>query len=250
MTDFSYQLYSSRNFPPLGETLKMLAAQGYTQVEGYGALYLDDADLGQLRDDLDAAGLRMPTAHMAFDMIRDRPDRVKEIAEALGIQAVFGPHLAQDARPTDAAGWTAFGTSLGEAAKPLQDAGLTIGWHNHDFEFVPVDGVLPMDLILDAAPDISAEMDVAWTVVGGTDPFDWIGKHGDRIVSAHVKDIAPDGQATDEDGWADVGHGKMDWPGLMTALKATPCRWFVAEHDNPNDHERFASHSLTAMRSF
>ena len=44
MTDFSFQLYSARNFPPLADTLRMLKAAGYTAVEGYGALY---ADAGQ-----------------------------------------------------------------------------------------------------------------------------------------------------------------------------------------------------------
>ena len=41
MTDLSYQLYSSRNFPPLADTLSMLADLGYAQVEGYGGLYED-----------------------------------------------------------------------------------------------------------------------------------------------------------------------------------------------------------------
>ena len=41
MTDLSYQLYSSRNFPPLADTLSMLSDLGYSQVEGYGGLYDD-----------------------------------------------------------------------------------------------------------------------------------------------------------------------------------------------------------------
>ena len=35
MTDFSYQLYSSREMP-LAKTLPMLRKAGYTAVEGYG----------------------------------------------------------------------------------------------------------------------------------------------------------------------------------------------------------------------
>jgi len=35
---FSYQLYSSRNAPPLIETLRMLKAAGYSEVEGYGGV--------------------------------------------------------------------------------------------------------------------------------------------------------------------------------------------------------------------
>lgn len=248
MTDFSYQLYSSRNFPPLADTLKMLSEAGYTQVEGYGALFGEGTDLGALKADLDAAGLTMPTMHVGLDVIRSNPARAIEIARTLGAEAVFAPYLQAPDRPTDAAGWTAFGKGLGEAMKPLQDAGLITGWHNHDFEFRRVGGALPEDLILEAAPDLSAEFDVAWCVKGGEDPLAWIAANGDRIVAAHVKDIAPAGEKADEDGWADVGDGTVDWPAIMAALRETPCRWFIAEHDNPSDHKRFATRSIAAMR--
>ena len=49
MTDFSYQLYSSRNFGPLSETLKMLGKLGYKQVEGYGGLYADLQAIDKLK---------------------------------------------------------------------------------------------------------------------------------------------------------------------------------------------------------
>jgi sugar phosphate isomerase/epimerase len=228
----------------------MLAGLGYGQVEGYGGLFSDDTDLGAMKASLDAAGLKMPTLHIGIDMIRDRPDRAIEIARALGIEAVFAPYLQEPERPTTVDGWSDFGRILGEAAKPLQDAGLIVGWHNHDFEFSRVDGQLPEDLIIGAAPDIKVELDVAWTVRGGEDPLAWIAANADRIIAAHVKDIAPEGEAADEDGWADIGHGTMDWPGIMAALRKTPCRWFVAEHDNPSDHHRFASRSIAAMQSF
>lgn len=250
MTDFSYQLYSSRNFPPLSETIAMLAETGYTQVEGYGALFSDDADLVALKAMLDAAGLTMPTAHVGLDILADRPARALEIVKALGIEAVFGPFLQEADRPTSAAGWEAFGRTLGELAKPLQDAGCVVGWHNHAFEFERVEGELPMDLILSASETLMVELDVAWCVKGGEAPIPWIEANRTRIAAAHIKDIAPEGDAVDEDGWADVGMGTMDWPSIMSALRQTPCRWFVAEHDNPNDHKRFAYRSLAAMRSF
>ena len=39
MKNVSFQLYSARNFQPFSEVFKVLKAAGYTQVEGYGALY-------------------------------------------------------------------------------------------------------------------------------------------------------------------------------------------------------------------
>ena len=63
MTDFSYQLYSSRKYPPLTDTLKMLAGLGYAQVEGFGALYADPNAVAEIAGGLKDTGLAMPTSH-------------------------------------------------------------------------------------------------------------------------------------------------------------------------------------------
>ena len=85
MQPLSYQLYSSRNFPPLGATLKMLADIGYAQVEGYGALYADASTLDDMAEGLRATGLAMPTGHFSLEMARDETARVLTIAEVLGV---------------------------------------------------------------------------------------------------------------------------------------------------------------------
>ena len=250
MTDFSYQLYSSRKFPPLGDTLRMVAELGYAQVEGYGALFADSGVVDELKDGLAATGLTMPTAHFALDMLRDAPDRALAIAEVLGIQAIFAPHVATEARPDDAAGWAAFGRDLAGLGAPVWDAGLQFGWHNHEFEMTDLGGAdRPLDFILQGDDRIALELDIAWVQVGGQNPLDWIARYGDRLLSTHLKDIAPVGSAADEDGWADVGHGVMNWPALMAALRQTRCRYFVMEHDNPSDHKRFAERSIAAART-
>ncbi|WP_424929279.1 sugar phosphate isomerase/epimerase family protein [Amaricoccus tamworthensis] len=251
MTDFSYQLYSSRNFGPLGDTLSMLAEAGYRGVEGYGALYADASKVAELQAKLDQSGLIMPTAHVGLDMIENDAATVLALASDFGIQTVYCPFLTPDQRPSDADGYAAFGRRLQEAGKPLKDAGLGFGWHNHDFEFVALpDGAIPMQVMLGAAPDLEWEADIAWVIKGGADPLEWIANHGPRISAVHVKDIAPAGEATDEDGWADVGHGTVDWPGLMKALRNTPAKHFVMEHDNPNDDVRFARRSLEAAKTY
>ncbi|MEP0940589.1 MAG: sugar phosphate isomerase/epimerase [Rhizobiaceae bacterium] len=247
MTDLSYQLYSSRNFPPLGDTLSMLADLGYTQVEGYGGLY---EDLETLAAALKSAGLTMPSGHFGLDMLEDDPDQALKVAKAVGMTSIYCPHIGPDLRASDAAGWRAFGARLDKAGAPYRAAGLKFGWHNHDFEFVTqTDGCIPMEEILAGGPGLSWEADIAWIVRGGGDPFDWIKRHGARIDAVHVKDIAKEGECVDEDGWDDVGHGTMDWKGLLDALKDTPASLFVMEHDNPNDHQRFASRSIAAVRS-
>lgn len=250
MSAFSYQLYSSRKFPPLTNTLKMLAGLGYAEVEGYGALFSDPQAVAELGRDLAANGLKMPTGHFGLGMVRDEPQRVLEICRSLGIGRVFVPAVPADERVKDAAGWAALGRELAQAGKPFWDAGLTFGWHNHAFEFARVDSdKRPLDLILEGDPRLALEIDVAWVAVGGEDPLRWIAKYADRIVAAHLKDIAPGGECEDEDGWADLGHGTMDWKTIMAALRRTGARTFVLEHDNPNDHRRFAQRSIATAKA-
>ncbi|MEM8786936.1 MAG: sugar phosphate isomerase/epimerase [Pseudomonadota bacterium] len=249
MTTYGYQLYSSRNFPPLDTTLGMLAEAGYTHVEGYGAMFSTAAAAADLRGQLDAAGLTMPTAHMGLDFVESDPHLAVEIAQTLGITTAFAPYLNAPDRPKDAAGWRAFADRLVAAGAPLRAAGLGYGWHNHDFEFAELaDGTLPMAALADA--DLPLELDVAWVIKGGQDPAAWIDRAGDKLVAVHVKDIAPEGQTTEEDGWADVGHGTVDWSGLLTHLRGTPANYFIMEHDNPNDHRRFATRSIAAAQTF
>ena len=228
----------------------MLAELGYSDVEGYGGLYADDAKTAELAAGLKATGLKMPTGHFSLDMPEGDPAKVLAIAQALGIERIYCPHIMPDQRPTDAAGWRAFGVRLELAGRPFKAAGLGFGWHNHDFEFVALpDGVILMAEILAGGPSLEWEIDVARVIRGGADPIQWIRRYGPRITAAHVKDIAPAGENVDEDGWADVGHGTVAWPSIMSALRAVGCKHFVMEHDNPSDPARFAKRSITAVRN-
>ncbi|WP_320197590.1 sugar phosphate isomerase/epimerase family protein [Agrobacterium sp. rho-13.3] len=253
MTKLGFQLYSARNFPPLSEVLKKLAAAGYSHVEGFGGIYgtLDDAGLNALRSDLDANNLTMPTGHFGLDMLEGEPQKALNIANILGIKAIYCPYLLPDQRPSDAAGWFAFGKRLQEAGKPFKDAGISFGWHNHDFEFKTLDdGSTPQEQILSGGPDLEWEADIAWIIRGGADPLAWIESYGKRITAVHVKDIAPAGENTDEDGWSDVGHGNVDWKALVEALRKTAVKYYVVEHDNPNDADRLITRSIASFKTY
>lgn len=245
--DVSFQLYSARNFQPWSDVLAMLAAAGYTQVEGFGGVYGDPAGFRRL---LDHSGLTMPSGHFSIDALETGIEDVVATASALGMERIYCPHLTAESRPEDKAGWQAFAGRLGAVGEKIRAAGLAFGWHNHDFEFTPLcDGTVPMQVLLDAAPEIEWEVDIAWIIRGGADPFDWIARYGGRVTAVHVKDIAPSGEAADEDGWADVGHGTVDWTRLLEELRArTPARLFVMEHDNPADAKRFATRSMEWLR--
>jgi sugar phosphate isomerase/epimerase len=246
--DFSFQLYSARNFPPISAIFEELARLGYTEVEGFGGLY---NDLDELAGALKRSGLSMPTGHFGLDLLKDT-DKALHIAEALGMVTLFCPAIPQAERSQAEEGWLRLAETLQTLDETYRARGFQFGWHNHAFEFAALpSGRLPMDIILEGAPGLDWEMDVAWVVRGNQDPLAWIERHGQRITAAHVKDIAPQGEALDEDGWADVGYGTLDWPTIFGALKAkTRASVFVMEHDNPSDALRFAERSIATARSW
>lgn len=239
----SFQLYSARKFPPLADTLTMLAGLGYTSVEPFGGLY---DDLDALERGLKDNGLAAKSGHVNLTMVEDEPARTLEVARRLGFETVVVPYLSADQRPTDGAGWQAIGGRLAAAGRRLADEGLKLAWHNHDFEFRPLpDGSLPIEALL--GETLLWEADLAWVAKADADPLPWLERYKGRTPLIHVKDIAPAGEKQDEDGWADVGTGILDWPALWRAAVAGGAEVMVAEHDNPSDAARFARVSAEAM---
>ncbi|MBP0615661.1 sugar phosphate isomerase/epimerase family protein [Jiella mangrovi] len=240
----SFQLYSARNAPPEANVLKTLAEAGFTNVETYRPNY---EDATAFRKALDEAGLTARSGHFDLTLAEENFDRVVELCRTLGIETVVIPYLVPDARPRDEAGWRELGQRLAELSAECNDEGLRLAWHNHDFEFVALpSGIYPIELIL--ADGVLWEADAAWIVRAGGDPAEWIERFAGRIVTVHVKDIAPEGENLDEDGWADVGTGIVDWDRLWPLSVACGATMMIAEHDNPSDFGRFARVSAAKMR--
>ncbi len=241
--NLSFQLYSARFMEPLEQQFELLAGLGYRYVEPYGGLF---ADVPRLAGLLKKHGMSAPTAHVGLDRWRHDARGTARICRGLGIDVAFVPAPPQGERDKDLQGWLALGQELAAIGKIAASEGLRFGWHNHHFEYdrprgsTAADSKIILDLIFDEAPDLLWQADLAWVIRGGTDPLSEISRHTGRLVSCHVKDLAPAGECLDEDGWADPGHGTMGWPKLAVALKSAGVRYFVAEHDKPNDVARFA----------
>lgn len=244
----SYQLYSSRNFTPWEDVISGLAAVGYTQVEGFGSVYEDPAGFRAM---LEGHGLSMPSGHFGVEALERSYASCVNIARGLGITRIYAPYLDEQDRPSDEKGWIAFAARLSAIGEKLRADGFQFGWHNHDFEFRPLaDGTVPMRILLESDPKLNWEADIAWIIRGGADPTAWIDEFGARITAAHVKDIAPEGQNLDQDGWADLGEGTVDWAELVAQLRRASVDLFVMEHDNPSDGQRFAATSIETFKSY
>ncbi len=243
--EISYQMYSSRNFPTLDRQAEMLAEIGLRHVEPYGGQF---ADVETLRDTLAKHGLDAPSAHIGAPMLRQDFDGAMAKLKMLGVKLAIVPAVPPAERQQDLAGWQAVGRELAEYAKRCADHGIGFAWHNHSFEFARLpDGSMPLEWILGEDPALLWQVDIAWVMRGNQDPVEWIKRYAPRVTSFHVKDIAPSGQCVDEDGWADVGYGTLDWARLLPVMRATPAGLWTLEHDNPNDDARFAARSFATV---
>ncbi|WP_428241325.1 sugar phosphate isomerase/epimerase family protein [Gynuella sp.] len=248
MTVFSFQLFSARQAPSLDAVFAMLKQHGYRQVEGYGSLY---SNIDELTTLLDKHELAMPTGHFDLTMLESNIDQALIIAERLNMRTMICPFIKPELRPQSQSvqGWLELGHRLERIASQVRAEGYDFGWHNHDFEFHPLeDGSLPMEAILTGAPTLRWEMDLAWIAKGKQDPLEWLSRYQNRICSVHLKDIAPEGECLDEDGWADFTTGVLPWSQWWPVIRATPATQFIMEHDNPSDITRFAKRAIDGAR--
>jgi sugar phosphate isomerase/epimerase len=243
----SIQLYTLRSLGEIDRVLDTVLQAGYGHVETVGS-HLDDAE--NVHAKLDTRGLKVSSSHVSLEALRERPEVVVRACHVLGFDQLFMPAVASEQRKGDAVFWRSLGRELGEIAKRMGDQGITFGYHNHDWELAPKEGSkTALDLIFEAAADspLSWQVDIAWLVRGGANPKEWLQRYPDRVVSAHVKDIAPQGQNEDQDGWADVGAGVLDWRDLWSAARAAGAKWMVVEHDTPADPAQTARASYTFL---
>lgn len=250
--ELSIQLYSLREYGSLERQLETLAELGYKRVETVGGHL---ADAGNARKALDANGISAPTGHAGLADLRERFAWVVDQAKTLGLVEIFMPAVPPEDRTNrDGDYWRALGEELGEMANRASAEGLALGYHNHDWELAPLaDGSTPLEHLFAGAEGspLTFEADLAWLVRGGADPISWMDAEPSRLTAIHIKDLAPQGENADEDGWADIGEGTMDWPHLFAEAKSRGAEWFILEHDKPSDPVRFARTGRTfATKNF
>lgn len=227
------QMYTLRNVATLDEQLKIVHDAGVHAVETVGTQNVTAAELKQL---LDKYAIKAVSTHVQLADLRKDLDGVVAFNQTLGNTHLVVPYLGEKERPTDAAGWAALGKELGEIASKAQVKGMTLAYHNHDFELIDFGGKTGLELLFDAAgPALKSELDLAWVARAGYDPAAMLGKFSGRVFAVHAKDNAPKGQATDEGGFASLGQGVLDWKTILPAAEKAGVQWYIIEHDQPRD---------------
>lgn len=233
MPTAAVQLYSLRDAGDLDTQLALVKEAGFDAVESVATHGLAPADFAAR---VAAHGLRVVSMHVSLALLEGERAGIVEACRLTGCPLVVMPWLPMGERPTGGAGWAALGQRLAALGDALQRDGLRLAYHNHEFEFLRHDGRLALEWILDAsAPgQLGWEADLGWIHRAGADAAHWLERYADRLVAVHVKDVAPNGSAVDEDGWAAPGQGVLPWSQVLPQAAAR-AGLFIVEHDRPAD---------------
>lgn len=230
------QLYSVRSEMErdLPGTLARVAEIGFREVEFAGYFGRTPQEIRAL---LAEHGLEAPSTHVPFGALTDDWEGVVGSAATAGHRWVTIPSIPGSARGS-ADDWRRIVDLFHTGAEAAQAAGLRFAYHNHAFEFEPVEGIVPFDLLLDASdPElVDIEMDVYWVVRGGRDPLEYMASHPRRFPLLHLKDSAGPPDHT----MVDLGAGVVDLPAILGLARETGVSHVFAEHDAPEDPMGFA----------
>jgi sugar phosphate isomerase/epimerase len=210
-------------------TLAKVRAAGYDEVEFAGYFGRTPA---QVRDLLQQNGLTSPSSHIGIELMEKDAAGTFADAKAIGNEWATVPWLPEERRKT-LDDWKRMPALLNSFGAQAKSQGLRLAYHNHDFEIRPVDGVRPLDLLLDGTDPslVDFEMDLYWVVFGGGDPLDFFNRHPGRFAMVHVKDSAgpPDNRMVD------VGSGKINFPMIFAQSEKAGIKHYFVEHDQPAD---------------
>lgn len=224
------QLYTLRDIMKVSvpATLKLVADIGYKEMEFAGYFDHSAQDIKQLLND---NGLTAPSAHIMLEEFDTNLNKVLDDAQTVGHKYLVVPWLSSAQRGTGITPYQALAEKLNSIGEACSKAGITLAYHNHDFEFENRDGQIPLNvLITQTDPNLVAmELDLYWTVKAGKNPIDYFKAYPGRFKLWHVKDLAEDG------GFADVGKGTINFKEIFAHGELAGIEHKFVERDHTTD---------------
>jgi len=254
------QLYTLRNQikEDLVGTIKAVAAAGYRQVEPYGFPDATALDLIKAAKD---NGMAANSSHFAWDSVTD-PGKagVAPFAEVLGKAKDAGlshlviPYLHGDSRKTSD-DYKRLAERCNVGAALAAEAGITLAYHNHQFEFQPLaDGKTGYEVFMDEfSPGMKFELDVFWVKVGGLDPVALLGEMKGRVSQVHLKDLKagltlPEFGSVPADAFKELGQGIIAMEPVIEACAAAGVTHAHVEQDQSPDPIKSIGMSMDYLR--
>ncbi len=252
MFPIALQLYSVRDEleKDFSGTLRKVKAFGYDGVEFAGLYGNNSADVSKILKEI---GLVPLSAHIPFsDLIADPRGVIGKYVE-IGCKYMVIPYLTPEYRPnSEKFNEVIEGAKIiGEAAK---EAGLTLLYHNHDFEFEKINGKYALDVLYESVSYdlLKTQIDTCWVNVAGENPSNYIRKYAGRSPVVHLKDYVMPGKKPEkmyeligiEDDtksaeatafeFRPLGHGVQNFEEILKACKDVGTQWVVVEQDAPS----------------
>jgi sugar phosphate isomerase/epimerase len=227
--DLGLQLYTIRDeiskTKDLGKTIGQVAAAGYKQIELYG--YNQERKffgktVKELSAILKSHGLKTPSGHYGIadmtygaDYNWDSWKYLLEDATTLGHKYIVIPYM--DAQHRSADDFKRLAERLNKGGELSKAAGLVTGYHNHNFEFEPMDDTTVYDYLLKNTQEdlVKFEMDLYWVAYAGQNPADWFKKYPGRFPMWHIKDMEAKTEGQAKGQTCEVGKGVIDWKAIF-----------------------------------
>lgn len=241
VNNLGVQLYTVRNTitkEPLKD-LQAIQAIGYKEVE---IVY---ATLDAIWPALKQTSLKAVSAHVDTAIFMEGGSKLDDAIGNLkekGFSFIVLPYVP----PSQRGGLDTFkklADVLNKSGEKAKAAGLTLCYHNHAFEFEPMDGTTGLAVMLkETQPSlVSLELDIFWASVAGHNPVDVMKHHPDRIALLHLKDKAKDfpvryNESVPPATFKEVGNGSIDIPAVLAeAAKINVRNYFVEQDQTPGD---------------
>jgi sugar phosphate isomerase/epimerase len=209
-------------------TLAKVAALGFSEVE-FGAYF--NRTPQQVKSTLAKNNLTAPAVHVLTAALRSNLQQTIDAAKTIGHRYVVCAYLLPEERKS-LDDYKRLVDLFNDAGRRLNKAGLQFGYHNHDFEFTPIEGKIPYDLIL-AGTDpktVKMEMDLYWITKAGQSPLKYFSAHPGRFPLVHLKDM----DATPTRFFTEVGRGTINFKEIFAGSdKAGIKHYFVEQDETP-----------------
>ncbi|MGV8091959.1 MAG: TIM barrel protein [Mangrovibacterium sp.] len=244
------QLYTIRDAmaADVPGTLKKVSDIGYKNLElaGYsdGKFYgYAPAEFRKMVNDL---GMDVISSHTQVEAAGITMDNAKIMADAhaeLGVKYCVQPWVEEVDRNIES--YKKMIGDWNQVGGVMKNAGIQFAYHNHNFEFVTIDGIVPYYDIFMPEMDanlITMEIDLFWASKAGQDPVAMFNKYPGRFQLFHLKDMrtqqAPFFDVIKDD-ICSVGEGVIDFKEILAAKDIAGMKYSFVEDDNQGNGKPF-----------